>query len=222
MATEYKCVRCGKPAVIHITRISGNEKLTLHFCEECAKKFSLENPSVSPNLVPEIRKFEQEMLKKKHSDICPTCGTLFVDLKKGDKFACPDCYSIMDDSVIDMFMQMHNASSHKGKTPKYHIANVDTSNIFSKRDGEILSEDLISHLEDAVTEAIESVSKSTKNISFGEDELFLEDDKKVVAQVSQESNELDKLRKMLNEAVDQERYEDAAKIRDKLNSLQDL
>ncbi len=222
MATEYKCVRCGKPAVIHITRISGNEKLTLHFCEECAKKFSLENPNVSSNLVPEIRKFEQEMLKKKHSDICPTCGTLLVDLKKGDKFACPDCYSIMDDSVIDMLMQMHSASSHKGKMPKYHIANVNTSNIFSKRDGELLSEDLISHLEDAVSEAIESVSKSAKNVSFGEDELLSQADKKVVAQVSQESNELEKLRKMLNDAVDQERYEDAAKIRDKLNSLQNL
>ncbi len=221
MATEYKCVRCGKPAVIHITRISGNEKLTLHFCEDCAKKFSLENPNASANLVPEIRKFEQEMLKKKHSDICPTCGTLLVDLKKGDKFACPDCYSIMDDSVIDMFSQMHGAISHKGKAPKAHSANVDTSSIFSKREGELLSEDLISHLEDAVSEAIESVSGSPDGIKFDEGDLFSQVEKETTVE-TQEVNEREKLQRMLNEAVNQERYEDAAKIRDKLNSLQNL
>ena len=220
MATEYKCVRCGKPAVVHITRISGNEKLSLHFCEECAKKFALDNPNIPANLEPEIRKFEEDMVKKKHSDICQTCGMLLVDLKKGDKFACPDCYSIMDDSVIDMLTQMHGASTHKGKIPKHHSANVDTSEIFGKREGSILSDDLISHLEEAVSSAMESVSETIeKNVSLDNVDLLSESDKQVVSEVKEQVDRRLQLQKMLEEAVEQDRYEDAAKIRDELNSL---
>ena len=101
MAKEYKCDRCGKPAVIHITRISGNEKLTLHFCEECAKKFALDNPNIPANLDPQIKAFEQKALKQVRHGVCPTCGATIGELKKGDKFSCPDCYSIMDDALLE-------------------------------------------------------------------------------------------------------------------------
>lgn len=226
MAKQYKCVRCGKPAVVHITRISGNEKLTLHYCEECAKKFSLEDPNIPANLDPEIKKFEETMLNKKHSTICPTCGMLLNDLKKGDKFACPDCYSIIDDSVIELFMQMHNASRHIGKQPKNHEANVDTTSIFEEKTS-VFNEDFLSDLEDVVSSAIEQVSGIQADFVFDEDNLpskvDVEDSSKKKSKKVSKSQSAEDQRKelehLLDEAVKQERYEDAAKIRDQLNSL---
>lgn len=233
MAKEYKCVRCGKPAVVHITKIAGNEKLTLHFCDECAKKFALDDPNIPANLDPEIRKFEEMAMKKKHKDICPTCGTMLSDLKKGDKFACPDCYSIADNFVLDMLRQMHNADRHNGKQPKTHAPNVDTSKIYEIPD--LLSESFIEKLEDVVSNAMETFANAEKYLPEKTDS---ENESADGAQQAGESggaaaqnaaepkridevSDPDELRKMLDAAVAQERYEDAAKIRDKLNTLKD-
>lgn len=233
MAKEYKCVRCGKPAVVHITKIAGNEKLTLHFCDECAKKFALDDPNIPANLDPEIRKFEEMAMKKKHKDICPTCSTMLSDLKKGDKFACPDCYSIADNFALDMLRQMHNADRHKGKQPKTHAPNVDTSKIYEIPD--LLSESFIEKLEDVVSNAMETFANAEKYLPEKTDS---ENESAHGAQQTGESggaaaqnaaepkrldevSDPDELRKMLDAAVAQERYEDAAKIRDKLNTLKD-
>ncbi len=216
MAKEYKCARCGKPAVVHITRITGKGKLILHFCEDCAKKFALDNPNIPSNLDPEIRKFEEAMFNKKSKDSCSNCGALLIDLKNGDKPSCPDCYSILDDSVIDMLSQMHSATKHIGKTPRCHSDNVDTSAIFQKRD-EVFSDDFISELEDVVSSAIESVAGIQLNV-----EKKSQKDKEVKSTVAKEETaeeKIKKLQKALDEAVSQERYEDAAKLRDQINAL---
>ena len=260
MAKEYKCDRCGKPAVIHITRISGNEKLTLHFCEECAKKFALDNPNIPANLDPQIKAFEQKALKQVRRGVCPTCGATIGELKKGDKFSCPDCYSIMDDALLDMLEQMHGSYTHKGKTPKHHAPNVDISAAFAKREN-FLSEDFLADLDNVVNSAIESVGDDIiKKIgdaaeklsadSDGQDRPELPDlsdvsalldaadaaksaqgaggasgsagDKPAKVQAADSSNgekTLEALQRELDEAIKQERYEDAAKIRDKINAL---
>lgn len=237
MAKEYKCVRCGKPAVVHITKITGNEQLTLHFCDECAKKFALDNPNIPANLDPEIKKFEEMAMKKKHKGICPTCGTMLSDLKKGDKFACPDCYSIADNFALDMLRQMHNADRHKGKQPKTHAPNVDTSKIYEVPD--LLSDSFIEKLEDVVSNAMETFAAAEKYLPSKSGSQNAEADGAQQAGAEADSAEqtaqnaapdpkrLDEvsdpaeLRKMLDAAIAQERYEDAAKIRDKLNTLKD-
>ncbi len=237
MAKEYKCVRCGKPAVVHITKITGNEKLTLHFCDECAKKFALDDPNIPANLDPEIRKFEEMAMKKKHKDICPTCATMLSDLKKGDKFACPDCYSIADNFALDMLRQMHNADRHKGKQPKTHAPNVDTSKIYEVPD--LLSESFIEKLEDVVSDAMETFTNAEKYLpsksgSQNAPAAAAREEAEAASCAEQapqtpeaeqkrfdEVSDPAELRKMLDAAVVQERYEDAAKIRDRLNTLKD-
>lgn len=216
MAKEYKCARCGKPAVVHITRITGKGKLILHFCEDCAKKFALDNPNVPANLDPEIRKFEEAMFNEKSKDSCSTCGALLLDLKNGDKPTCADCYAILDDSVIDMLKQMHRATKHIGKKPVCHSARVDTSNIFQKRE-DVFSDDFISELEDVVSSAIESVAGiqlSAEKKTQSKPEL-----KQVPAKPETTEDKLKKLQTALDEAISQERYEDAAKLRDQINAL---
>ncbi|MBO5254831.1 MAG: UvrB/UvrC motif-containing protein [Opitutales bacterium] len=153
---------------------------------------------------------------------------LLNDLKKGDKFACPDCYTIMDDSVIDMLMQMHNASKHVGKSPQKHKPNVDTSSIFVDKTN-LLNEDFISDLEDVVSSAIEEVSGIQSNIVFNEanmigdlklDVVLSQDgDKSTSIKEPKQTDKRVELERLLEEAIKQERYEDAAKIRDELNSL---
>ena len=223
MAKEYKCVRCGKPAVIHITRISGNEKITLHFCEECAKKLAYENPDSPVSVIPEISKFEASAAKKEPEESCPTCGMQLADIKKGDKFCCPDCYSIADASVMDMLKQMHGATRHTGKRPKVHGANVDISKAL-KGDADVLGEELLSELDAAVSSSLASVSEALANASL---EGAPDSPKGGIAPNPEKGEDAGasapktraELQSMLDEAVRQERYEDAAKLRDKINSL---
>lgn len=215
MAKEYKCARCGKPAVVHITKISGNEKLTLHLCEECAKKFALDDPNTPANLDPQLKQFEQQHIVKKPDGICPTCGSIDHDLKKGDKAACADCYSIMDASAADMLRQIQGAVRHTGKRPKFHAANVDTSKIFSQS-ADVLGKDFMQNLENMVASAIESVSEAQLEAEKIE---FLDSEGDSDTAAPEPESERARLERELKEAVAQERYEDAAKIRDKINSL---
>ena len=225
MAKEYKCVRCGKPAVVHITKISGNEKLTLHFCEECAKKFALDDPTIPTNLDPEIKKFEDAAMKKKLRGICPTCGSIAQDLKKGDKPACADCYSIMDDAFLDVLTQMHGATVHTGKKPKCHNPNIDTTDIYRYRH-DFFGGDFLKNLEDVVTSAVESVSqaqiaaqKAQGTPPAGQKPKGAKTEKVSAAPAGSPEDERASLEVELASAIAQERYEDAAKIRDKINSL---
>lgn len=230
MAKEYKCVRCGKPAVVHITKISGNEKLTLHFCEECAKKFALDDPTIPTNVDPEIKKFEDAAMKKKLRGICPTCGSIAQDLKKGDKPACADCYSIMDDAFLDVLTQMHGATVHTGKKPKHHNPNIDTTDIYRRRP-DFFGGDFLKNLEDVVNSAMESVSQAqlaAQKAPVVEPDVPQKQAAKPLAKganadknapADSPKDERAQLEAELAAAIAQERYEDAAKIRDKINSL---
>ena len=86
------CDICKKnPATIHIQEIAGNEKKTLHLCQECAQKKAQEDSSfqafnlaevlynISNQLNPqEVRKPDTE-----HSGIfCPTCGWDYASFRK--------------------------------------------------------------------------------------------------------------------------------------------
>ena len=229
MAKEYKCVRCGKPAVIHITRISGNEKITLHFCEECAKKLALDNPDSPAAFIPEISEFDRKIAEKTPPEICPTCGTQMADIKRGDKFGCPDCYATMDAYLMDMLAQMHcGKTRHTGKKPAVHGANVDISKALAgvgeDSGADIAGGDIIDELDAAVSSAMEAVADAEQIADSPlQPELPFAENLGGAENKSAEKNgaapTLAELQNMLDEAVRQERYEDAAKLRDQINSL---
>ncbi len=219
MASEYKCDICGAPATVHITKIIDGKKAKIHLCSACAEKASLDAFGVYSEIFPKIKEIEEALVKEAkvsaNGEYCPTCGAKLSDLEKGARFSCPDCYSALKPKLFGMLTQMHGAASHAGKTPKHHCPNSDISAL-QREEAEDISQQLKSpstgeppDIEEILEEADAELKKSALSappLSEGKTE-------------SDESESAENLRKKLEEAISEERYEDAAKLRDKLKSL---
>ncbi len=122
------CDICKKnPATIHIQEIAGNEKKTLHLCQECAQKKAQEDSSfqafnlaevlynISNQLNPqEVRKPDTE-----HSGIfCPTCGWDYASFRKTGRLGCPDCYNAFRDTLKNRVRVRIKKSAMSGKRKK--------------------------------------------------------------------------------------------------------
>ncbi len=217
MATEYKCDICGKPATVHITKIIDNKKIKVHLCSACAEKASMDIPT---QFLPTVQQIEAEIMatqKTKLLDKCPTCGASISEMEKGARFSCPDCYAAMGARLTNLFTQMHNATRHTGKTPKYHEANASVSadalaeNIQDNDDSN-LDEDLL-ELESLTKELVEETMKLGAKVH-----KEIESAKKSAKKTSPKTEESESLEEQLARAIKEERYEDAAKLRDKINS----
>lgn len=127
MATEYKCDICGAHATVHITKIVDGKKLKVHLCESCAKKASFEALHLPAELFPKLQKLEQNIIENlaraEDGRICRSCGASLEGIEKGERFSCPDCYAHFgQEKLFELFSQLHSATRHRGKSPKFHSA----------------------------------------------------------------------------------------------------
>ncbi len=215
MATEYKCDICGKPATFHITKIIGGKKVKVHLCSECAEKASLDAANLPLELFPKLKELEQQVVMAKTSGagICPNCGTPLSEMEKGARFSCTECYDALGARLFELFAQMHAATEHVGKKPKKHSANSFVST--EKENTENPSESVA--LDDGVPEGdfISGGQSPEFDCDFGEDSACADSP---VQQSGDPENEKS-LEAQLSEAISEERYEDAAKLRDKIKKL---
>jgi len=214
MATEHKCDICGKPATVHITKIIDNKKVKIHLCSKCAEKASFDAINMPMDLLPKLQEFEK-MMKKDivKTDTCPTCGASLSEMAKGSRFSCPDCYVALGNKLFELFAGMHSSTEHKGKAPKNHKANCFAKIDVSKklRDfEEIIGEEVFEENLETALEEIASLAEKTIKINIKP------------AEKESQNNEVEteeSLQKKLADAISEERYEDAAKLRDKLNDI---
>ena len=193
---EYKCDICGKPATVHITKIIDGKKLKIHLCSECAEKATLDSITLPADIFPKIKQLEEEMAavsKDFSGDVCHTCGASLAEVEKGARFSCPDCYRSMGGRLFSLLAQMHGATEHRGKKPKCH-----------KPDCECKAS------ADFATAKVK-VKKVADSDILGELKPEFSEPK------PKETKE--HLNKLLKEAVLDERYEDAAQLRDKLKTI---
>ena len=127
MANEYKCDICGAHATVHITKIVDGKKLKVHLCESCAKKASFEALHLPAELFPKLQKLEQNIIENlaraEDGRICRSCGASLGGIEKGERFSCPDCYAHFgQEKLFELFSQLHSATRHRGKSPKFHAA----------------------------------------------------------------------------------------------------
>ena len=210
MANEYKCDICGKPATVHITKIIDSKKVKIHLCSECAEKASMDAINMPEQIMPKIKELEEQLIRGVSSaskaGVCPECSTSFSDIEKGSRFGCPGCYDAFADRLPEFLSQMQFGALHVGKSPKKHA---DSSSLNPL---------------DLLGKAIEQVGRLFSSpLPQGGSELpaqapgpepAAEDSAPEPAAES-----VDALRAKLDEAVREERYEDAAKLRDRINSL---
>lgn len=198
---DYKCDMCGKPATVHITKIINGKKTKLHLCQECAQKGSSVGEGFPAQILPNIKKLEEQILDiarpKRSEPVCPKCGMTLSAFDKLGRFACPECYAAFASKVEDMLAHMHGAVAHKGKQPRHHAAQPKAS----LADGSPQME-------------MEFFKKPSPG-----PEASAQEPKFEPAPASPEEM-LTELKSALAAAIKDERYEDAARIRDEINRLE--
>jgi protein arginine kinase activator len=166
-----KCMRCSKPATLHITEIQMGQAQVVHLCETCAQKYL---SSVEVGGVPampdddeaeneaeaELAAEEAEEAEEAPSPTCSGCGITFKQFRSVGRMGCSRCYSSFHDELVPLLESIHQETQHVGKCPPQ------------------TSESTLRH------------------------------------------HELIRLRGELKTAVDKENYEEAARLRDRIQTLE--
>lgn len=216
---EYKCDMCGAPATVHITKIIDGKKIKMHLCAKCAEKNSaLASAGFPVDIIPNIKKLEEQLLssssglKSNSTLICPSCGTTFEEFEKRGRFSCPECYAAFKSKITDILAQMHGAIKHIGKRPKIH----DKSKKVQAKDARQIEIPFAgSDDESRKNSNLEDVAKA-----LFDEAQDLEESQKSENEAQSTEDILTSLKSQLESAISDERYEDAAQIRDKINALQ--
>ena len=119
---KSKCERCGRPATVHLTEISGLEKVEKHLCEECA---SSEGIAIKAN-VPISQLLEDFILQAssgreddQQKTECPVCGLSFNEYREQGVLGCPHDYDAFGDQLMPLIERaQQGADHHTGKVPR--------------------------------------------------------------------------------------------------------
>lgn len=123
------CSICHKnPATIHIQEIAGNQKKTLHLCQECASKKMQEDSSFQSLNLAEVlynitnqfngEQKEETPAEEDHTGLfCRTCGWDYAGFRKTGRLGCPNCYTAFYDILKSAIGAMHRGTTHTGKFP---------------------------------------------------------------------------------------------------------
>lgn len=118
---KFKCDRCDKPATIHLTEISGGQKIEKHLCENCAAG---EGITIKAN-VPISQLLESFILQTTDSEDeapqagqCEICGVTFAEFRNSGLLGCPNDYDAFEESLNPLLERAHEGmTQHIGKVP---------------------------------------------------------------------------------------------------------
>lgn len=222
------CDICGKkPARIILTEIRNGEKREQHLCEDCAAN----NSSIkiaAPNLPGDINLNIGNLLSfalnnvhnaQKMANIgaidalaCPNCKETFGEFKKTGMFGCEQCYAAFNSLLPVTLKNLQSAELHVGKVP------VRLSKI---RD--------LEYKEPAQNEKAKSDGENAKSSGEKPEENRTKIKRAQSAKKTEEHanapkqpkvSEIEKLRLRLKNAIEVENYEEAAKLRDLIKTLE--
>ena len=199
------CQNCGKnEANVRYTQIVNGVKKEMILCEDCARKLGIGNfkmrmPLHFSNLLGNLfEDYDEGLLPsfiKENSRECDSCGTLYDDFINTGLLGCADCYDMFEDRLDPMLKNIHGNTKHIGRKP----LNINEK---MKNIGDNFSRNKAEE-KNSAKESVGSQNNSENN---------KENDKQ---------EKIQELNKELSKAIEEERYEDAAKIRDEIKQIKD-
>jgi protein arginine kinase activator len=107
-----------KSATVHFTELSGNKKVEVHICRDCAdeKGFLLDLGSYAAELFSGL-KDKRKPEDSSGAQECGLCGMKYADFKSSGKLGCGDCYTAFAGNLSGVIRKIHGSSVHAGKTP---------------------------------------------------------------------------------------------------------
>ena len=202
------CERCGeREANVRFTEVINGETTEHNLCMQCAQSMDFgaspyaalfDGESQLGRLISGLLGFQAPGSRKSQESrldnvVCPVCHTSYADFVKTTRFGCPDCYEVFDLLIQDSIKQIQGSDTHKGKHPKYGLRMVPKS----------LTEELKGSSAEAAAEGHASAEEGA-----------------VISAEDPKMNRISELRAMLNKAVSEENFEEAAALRDQIRTLE--
>lgn len=187
------CDNCGKrEANVRYSENINGKKRTLDLCEECSKKLGISN--IDFNMPIDFSSFFGEFMEDfSNSEFLP----LFNDVKT---LKCNNCGYTFEDIVNTGKLGCGNCYSVFENKLDPIIKKIQGSNRHVGRIGKVLDTKISAKMNDKKTNNKENIINKKEESKVGDDKLK-------------------NLQEKLKLAIKEERYEDAAKIRDEIKSI---
>ena len=120
------CDNCKeRDAIINLTQVEHDSKVTLHLCEQCAQKKGVETGGAV--LKSPLGNFLGAVVKGGGGGAgalvpaagdalrCPACGSTLRDFRDSGRLGCDQCYASFDSHLRDLLRRLHGSSQHVGE-----------------------------------------------------------------------------------------------------------
>lgn len=221
------CDKCKKrEATIQVTQVVNGESQVYNLCAECANDSEF-GMLFEPGLLNQILSGvlglagvtpETEETSPYAQVVCPTCGMNYSDFVKNSRFGCSDCYNTFGLLMKNSIRELQGSDRHIGKVPKYQKVaktNLDEETKprfgLSEEAGQTAGQSLFSGEAGVQEDTDQTVSKpqESEHVMPAEETLSAEEQMRL-------------LKSRLQEALQEEDYEAAAKYRDAIRAMQDI
>ena len=211
-----KCDNCGKDNanVKYYQNING-KKTEMNLCEECSEKLGI-NANINFDIPIDFSSFlggffedfgKEDfpyLLSSTEEKRCSGCNSTFEDILNRGKFGCPTCYETFEAQIDNLLNKIHGSNRHIGRLGKVNTNNIDSKSNDNK------SKEVDSKLNENKSKEFDNNSNDNKSNEI--------DNKPSNTDKSKEEK-LEKLKAELKELVSQEKYEEAAKVRDEIKKI---
>lgn len=118
------CDNCKeRDAIINLTQVEHDSKVTLHLCEQCAQQKGVETGGAV--LKSPLGNFLGAVVKSGSAGAlvpaagdglrCPACGSTLRDFRDSGRLGCAECYVSFDAHLRDLLRRLHGSSQHVGE-----------------------------------------------------------------------------------------------------------
>ncbi len=196
------CQNCGEnEANVRYTQIINGVKKEMALCEKCSKVLEIGNMDFSmpinfSSFLGDFFDEEKEFLPsfmEQEKLVCDKCGMTYEEFIDTGKFGCENCYEIFSNKIDPILKNIQGGNRHLGRGIS-----------LPKGKGEELKVK-----NEEYKDVGAGINRSQKENNLG------------AGPVSAQENKLDELKKNLKQAIQEERYEDAAKLRDEIKRLEE-
>lgn len=186
------CENCGKKeANVKYTQIINGNKKEVLLCERCSKELGLDN--ISFNMPISFSSFFSDFFDEmENTEFLP-------DINNIKQLKCNNCNTTFEEFIDNGKFGCSNCYSTFEEKINPLLKNIHGSDTHIGRIGKIKQNN-----------SKENDGKSTNGV---------QNDVKPEGKINKEENKIEKLKQELNKAIKEERYEDAAKIRDEIKRL---
>ena len=115
------CDNCKeREAIINLTQVEHDSKVTLHLCEQCAQAKGVETgvaimKSPLGNFLGALVKGAALVPAGADGVRCPACGSSLRDFRDTGRLGCDQCYAAFDAHLRDLLRRLHGSSQHVGE-----------------------------------------------------------------------------------------------------------